>query len=122
LASRLSSQFLSFRVLELGPQNLRKHRFELIGSNRVHGFSVSIWRDFTVIIALEFKRSLLVSTERQHSVVQARTVILIALLAIIRKRLILDVGHGPTELFGLSAAIIALGIVYWLVRDQDPSI
>src|SRR5690554_6633479 len=40
---------------------------------------------FTVIIALEFKRSLLVAAERQQSVVQVRTVILIALLAIVRK-------------------------------------
>src|SRR5260221_5444409 len=36
---------------------------------------------FTVIIALEFKRSLLVVAERRHSVVQVRSVILIALLA-----------------------------------------
>ena len=77
---------------------------------------------FTVIIALEFKRSLLVVAERQHSVVQVRTVVLIALLAIVRKLLILDVGHATQELFALAAAIIALGVVYWLVRDQDRSI
>src|SRR5882757_6947384 len=77
---------------------------------------------FTVIIALEFKRSLLVVAERQHSVVQVRTVILIAMLAIVRKLLILDVGHATEELFALAAAIIALGAVYWLVRDQDRSI
>jgi uncharacterized membrane protein (DUF373 family) len=77
---------------------------------------------FTVIIALEFKRSLLVVAERQHSVVQVRTVILIALLAIVRKLLILDVGRAATEeLFALAAAILALGAVYWLVRDQDRS-
>jgi len=39
---------------------------------------------FTVIIALEFERSLLVIAERDRSVVQVRTVILIALLAIVR--------------------------------------
>jgi uncharacterized membrane protein (DUF373 family) len=77
---------------------------------------------FTVIIALEFKRSLLVSTERQQSVVQVRTVILIALLAIVRKLLILDVSQATTQLFALATAIIALGAVYWLVRDQDRSI
>jgi uncharacterized membrane protein (DUF373 family) len=76
---------------------------------------------FTVIIALEFKRSLLVAAERQHSVVQVRTVVLIAILAIVRKLLILDVGHATEELFALAAAIIALGAVYWLVRDQDRS-
>ena len=74
---------------------------------------------FTVIIALEFKRSLLVAAERHHSVVQVRTVILIAMLAIVRKLLILEVGHAPQELFALAATIIALGGVYWLVRDQD---
>jgi uncharacterized membrane protein (DUF373 family) len=76
----------------------------------------------TVIIALEFKRSLLVSAERQQSVVQVRTVILIALLAIVRKLLILDVSQATTQLFALATAIIALGAVYWLVRDQDRSI
>jgi uncharacterized membrane protein (DUF373 family) len=76
----------------------------------------------TVIIALEFKRSLLVSTERQQSVVQVRTVVLIALLAIVRKLLILDVSQATTQLFALATAIIALGVVYWLVRDQDRSI
>jgi uncharacterized membrane protein (DUF373 family) len=66
---------------------------------------------FTVIIALEFKRSLLVVAERQHSVVQVRTVILIAMLAIVRKLRILDVGHATEELFALAAAVIALGAV-----------
>src|SRR6185437_7336605 len=59
---------------------------------------------FTVIIALEFKRSLLVVAERQHSVVQVRTVVLIALLAIVRKLMIIDLGHATEELFALAAA------------------
>src|SRR3979409_896149 len=45
---------------------------------------------FTVIIALEFKRSLLLVAERRHGIVQARTVILIALLAIVRRLIIID--------------------------------
>jgi uncharacterized membrane protein (DUF373 family) len=49
---------------------------------------------FTVIIALEFKRSLLVVAERRSSVVQVRTV-------------------------ALGSAILALGAVHWLVREQD---
>lgn len=75
---------------------------------------------FTVIIALEFKRSLLIIADRQQSVVQVRTVVLIALLAIVRKLMILDVAHtNASELFALAATILALGSVYWLVRDQD---
>jgi uncharacterized membrane protein (DUF373 family) len=75
---------------------------------------------FTVIIALEFKRSLLVVTERRHGIVQVRTVILLALLAIVRKLIIIDLATTEAaQLFALSAAILSLGAVYWLVRDQD---
>ncbi len=45
---------------------------------------------FTVIIALEFKKSLLVVAERRDTVVQIRSVVVIALLAICRKVIILD--------------------------------
>jgi uncharacterized membrane protein (DUF373 family) len=75
---------------------------------------------FTVIIALEFKRSLLVVTERRRGIVQVRTVVLIAMLAIVRKLIILDLETTEAlQLFALSAAIIALGAVYWLVRQSD---
>jgi uncharacterized membrane protein (DUF373 family) len=75
---------------------------------------------FTVIIALEFKRSLLIIAERQESVVQVRTVVLIALLAVVRKLMIFDLATtDAAQLFALAAAILALGGVYWLVRDQD---
>jgi uncharacterized membrane protein (DUF373 family) len=75
---------------------------------------------FTVIIALEFKRSLLVIAERDRGVVQVRTVVLIALLAIVRKLMITDMSATTAEqLLALAAATLALGGVYWLVRDQD---
>src|SRR5688500_7311913 len=75
---------------------------------------------FIVIIALEFKRSLLVSAERHRSVVQVRTVILLAMLAMVRKLIILDLGTTDAQhLFAVAVAILALGTVYWLVRDQD---
>ena len=75
---------------------------------------------FTVIIALEFKHSLLVVLARQESIVRVRSVVLIAMLAMVRKFIILDLKETePTLLFALAAAILALGVVYWLVRDQD---
>ena len=75
---------------------------------------------FTVIIALEFKHSLLIVLARQESVVRVRSIVLIALLAVTRKFIILDLREGSVgELFALAAAILALGLVYWLVRDQD---
>src|SRR3979490_1147778 len=70
---------------------------------------------FTVIIALEFKRSLLVVAERKHSVVQVRSVILIALLAVARKLIILDLSSTDAfHVLGLAAAILALGAVFCL--------
>jgi len=74
----------------------------------------------TVIIALEFKRSLLIIAERTRSIVQARTVLLIALLAVVRKLMILDLTNSTTsQLLALAAMILSLGGVYWLIRDQD---
>jgi uncharacterized membrane protein (DUF373 family) len=75
---------------------------------------------FTVIIALEFKKSLLVIAERRDNVVQIRSVVMIALLAICRKVIILDMRETDTsQVFALAAAILALGVVYWLIRDSD---
>jgi uncharacterized membrane protein (DUF373 family) len=75
---------------------------------------------FTVIIALEFKRSLLVVGERRKGIVQVRTVVLIALLAVVRKLIIIEpTNANGQEIFALAATILALGAVYWLVGDQD---
>ena len=75
---------------------------------------------FTVIIALEFKRSLLIIAERKQNIVQVRTVLLIAMLAVVRKLMIFDLAStDASQLFALAATILALGGVYWLVRDQD---
>jgi uncharacterized membrane protein (DUF373 family) len=75
---------------------------------------------FTVIIALEFKKSLLVIAERRESVVQIRSVVMIALLAICRKVIILDLRETDApQLFALAAAILALGVVYWLIRSDQ---
>ncbi len=74
---------------------------------------------FTVVIALEFKRSLLVTIEQRFSIIQVRTIILIAILAIVRKFIIIDIKTvEAAKLLALAAAILALGIVYWLAGDR----
>jgi uncharacterized membrane protein (DUF373 family) len=83
-------------------------------------FQVVFGMIFTVIIALEFKKSLLVMAERSESVVQIRSVVVIALLAICRKFIILDLTEiDAWHILALAAAILALGVVYWLIRDSD---
>lgn len=75
---------------------------------------------FTVVIALEFKRSLLVTVERRRGLVHVRVMVLLALLAILRKLIILDLGETEAaKILGLAAVLLALGAVYWAVREQD---
>jgi uncharacterized membrane protein (DUF373 family) len=51
--------------------------------------------------------------------VHVRAVVLIAMLTIVRKLLILDLGGDESgDLFAL-AAILALGVVYWLFKDRE---
>jgi uncharacterized membrane protein (DUF373 family) len=74
----------------------------------------------TVLIALEFNHSILGVLERKHGIIAVRTVVLIALLALVRKFIVIDAAHAePLTLAGLAAAVLALGAVYWLVHDQD---
>ena len=48
------------------------------------------------------------------------TIVLIALLAIARKFIILDLGETESsKIAALAGAALALGAVHWLVRDQD---
>jgi uncharacterized membrane protein (DUF373 family) len=83
-------------------------------------FQVVFGMIFTVIIALEFKKSLLVVAERRENVVQVRSVVVIALLAICRKVIILDLAETDAlHIIALAAAILALGVVYWLIDDRD---
>jgi uncharacterized membrane protein (DUF373 family) len=52
----------------------------------------------------------LVITERQQSIVHVRAVVLIAMLAIVRKLIIFDLAGGEAvALFALAAAILSLG-------------
>ena len=75
---------------------------------------------FTVLIALEFNHSIVSVLHPRESIVQVRTVILIALLALVRKFIILDASKTePVTIIGLAAAVLALGAVHWLVREQD---
>lgn len=76
---------------------------------------------FTVLIALEFKHSIIRVSLRRDSIVQVRTVLLIALLAMSRKFVILDVTTtSPATIAALGAVTLVLGAVYWLLRDREP--
>lgn len=73
----------------------------------------------TVLIAMEFKHSIVRVVMGQDSIVQVKTVVLIALIALSRKFVILDPETSPAKVAALSGAALALGIVYWLMRERD---
>lgn len=74
----------------------------------------------TLLIALEFKHSILKVVLRRESIIQVKTVVLIALLAVSRKFIILDIEkYSASTILALAASLLALGIVYWLMRERD---
>jgi uncharacterized membrane protein (DUF373 family) len=74
----------------------------------------------TVLIALEFNHTLQFVVTRHQSIIQTKVVLLIALLALARKFIVLDLEHtSPGLLIGLAAVALSLGIVYWLMRERD---
>jgi uncharacterized membrane protein (DUF373 family) len=94
--------------------------FGLVDPAQQEIFQVVFGMIMTVLMALEFNHSILSVLERRHGIVQVRTVVLIALLALVRKFVLVDVAHEtPLAMLGLAAAVLALGAVYWLVREQD---
>lgn len=74
----------------------------------------------TLLIAMEFKHSIIQAAMRRGSIIQLKTVILIALLALARKFIILDPESvGADKIAALAGAVLALGVVYWTIRERD---
>lgn len=57
---------------------------------------------------------------REQSIIQTKVVLLIALLALARKFIILDLKEvSADQLIGLAAVTLVLGVTYWLLRERD---
>jgi uncharacterized membrane protein (DUF373 family) len=77
----------------------------------------------TLLIALEFNHTLQYAVVREQSIIQTKVVLLIALLALARKFIILDLHEtSAAHLLGLAAVTLVLGITYWLLRERDDRI
>jgi len=74
----------------------------------------------TLLIALEFNHTLRYVVLREESLIQTKVVLLVALLALARKFIILDLKETSAEhLLGLAAITLVLGVTYWLLRERD---
>src|SRR3569832_1496268 len=74
----------------------------------------------TLLIAMEFIHSIIRVIERRESIIQVKTVVLIAIMALARKFIILDAStKDAAMLAALAAVMLVRGVVYWLMRDNS---
>jgi uncharacterized membrane protein (DUF373 family) len=74
----------------------------------------------TVLILLEFNHSIATSLRRRSGAIQARVVVLIAILVVARKLILLDFKTTQLDTYlGVGGLGLALGMVYWRLGDAE---
>jgi len=107
-------------VLHLVLTEVRDLFFRPLGTVEHASFQTIFGMIMTVLIAMEFNHTIVSIFQRKGSIVQLRTVILIALLAMVRKFIIIDATSlDPLTVIAVAIAVLVLGTVYWMVREQD---
>jgi uncharacterized membrane protein (DUF373 family) len=112
-------------IVTISTWQLLLHTLRLIKSHVVTPADPQVFQGLfgmvlTVLIALEFKHTLLVVKHHRRAIVQVRAVVLIALLALVRRFIILDLYQTtPSVIAALAGAALALGAVFWLVGNHD---
>ena len=82
-------------------------------------FQLVFGATMTLLIAMEFKHSIVKVALRKESIIQVKTVILIAILELARKFIILEPDIAPAKVAVLAGTVLALGLTYWLMRERD---
>ena len=82
-------------------------------------FQLVFGATMTLLIAMEFKHSIVKVALRKEGIIQVKTVILIAILALARKFIILEPDVDPAKVAALAGTVLALGLIYWLMRERD---
>jgi len=82
-------------------------------------FQLVFGATMTLLIAMEFKHSIVKVALRKESIIQVKTVILIAILALARKFIILEPDVDAAKVAALAGTVLALGLTYWLMRERD---
>lgn len=112
-------------IVALATWQLLLHTLKLMESHVVDPADPQVFQALfgmvlTVLIALEFKHTLLVVRHHRRAIVQVRAVVLIALLALVRRFIILDLYQtAPSIIAALAGAVLALGIVFSLVGNDE---
>lgn len=112
-------------IIALAAWQLLLHTIKLVESHVVDPADSQVFQGLfgmvlTVLIALEFKHTLLVVKHHRRAIVQVRAVVLIALLALVRRFIILDLYQTtPSVVAALAGSALALGVVFWLVGNYS---
>ena len=112
-------------IVALATWQLLLHTIRLVESHVVDPADSQVFQGLfgmvlTVLIALEFKHTLLVVKHHRRAIVEVRAVVLIALLALVRRFIILDLYQTtPSVIAALAGAALALGVVFWLVGNYE---
>jgi uncharacterized membrane protein (DUF373 family) len=74
----------------------------------------------TIVIVLEFNHSIFVALTERTGVIQARLMIIITILVIVRKLMLMDFTTvEPQTLLSFGGLLLALGALYWLISTGD---
>jgi uncharacterized membrane protein (DUF373 family) len=116
-------------IVALATWQLILHTLRLVEGHLVNPADSQVFQGLfgmvlTVLISLEFKHTLLVVRHHRRAIVQVKAVVLVALLALVRRFIILDLYQStPSVIAALAGAALALGIVFWVVdnREEPPA-
>ena len=78
----------------------------------------------TILILIEFNHSIALAISSRSGILQARTIVLIAILVIARKVILLDFATATFEqMLGIGAVALAFGLLFWLIgaRSRGPT-
>lgn len=70
----------------------------------------------TLYIAMEFRHSIQGVLYGQGHILQTRTILLIAMLAIARKFIVMDKTTSPEVMAALAFILVSLGATYWILK------
>ena len=74
----------------------------------------------TILILLEFNHSVAVSIKSKTGAIQVRIIVLISILVVVRKLMLLDYNSVSMQtMLGLSALLLSLGLLYWLITEGN---
>jgi len=84
-----------------------------------HAVQILFGMVMTVLIALEFGNSILRHIREHSTIIQAQEVILIGMMAVVRKIIIVDLSVvSPWQFAALGVVAVSLASAYWFMRES----